>query len=306
MSTGRIRRAAAPAPRGRRRGDSREPGPGGWPLGPYLMLLPALAIFAGLFVAPMAYFFVISFWRVRIRKIIPDLTLDNYVTAFEKYLEVGVFTFSIAFTIAFITTVLSFAFAYVVRFRSGRWETALLLVSLFTLFGGYLMKIYAWKTILGVEGMLNTLLIYVGVLDEPLTVLLYSPGAVTVTLVHFLFPLALLPIYASLRGIEPIALEAARDLGASSRRVIVDVVLPQARPGLFAAFAFSFLIAAGDYITPRYIGGPDTAMVGNFIQSAFGLRFDWPLGAAMSFSIITACVLLLVLVNMALRLLERR
>ena len=305
MSAPGLREAAAPEPRGRR-GGSHERGSGARSLGLYLMLLPALAIFVGLFVAPMAYFFVISFWRVRIRKIIPDLTLDNYVTAFEKYFEVGVFTFSIAFTIALITTILSFTFAYVVRFRSGRWETVLLLTSLFTLFGGYLMKIYAWKTILGVEGMLNTLLIYVGVLDEPLTALLYSPGAVAVTLVHFLFPLALLPVYASLRSIEPIALEAARDLGANPWRVIVDVVLPQARPGLFAAFAFSFLIAAGDYITPRYIGGPDTAMIGNFIQSAFGLRFDWPLGAAMSFSIITACVLLLVLVNLTLRSLGRR
>ena len=115
-----------------------------------------------------------------------------------------------------------------------------------------------------------------------------------------------MPVYASLRGIEYIALEAGRDLGASPWRVLVDIVLPQAQAGLFAAFTFSFLIAAGDYITPRYIGGLDTVMIGNFIQSAFGLRFDWPLGAAMSFSIIASCVLLLALVRLALRGLDRR
>ena len=272
----------------------------------YLMLLPSALIFVVLFAAPMTFFFIISFWRVRVRKIIPDLTVDNYVRTLEKYLEVGIFTFSIALAIALVTTVFAFAFAYVIRFRSGRWETPLLLVSLFTLFGGYLMKIYAWKTILGVEGILNTLLVGVGILEQPLTAILYSPGAVIVTLVHFLFPLALLPIYASLRSIEYIALEAARDLGASFWRVLLDIVLPQAQPGLFAAFTFSFLIAAGDYITPRYIGGPDAVMIGNFIQSAFGLRFDWPLGAAMSFSIIASCLLLLVLVRLGLRTLDRQ
>ena len=261
--------------------------------GLYLMLLPSTVVFGALFVAPMAFFLVISFWRVRIRKIRPDFTLDNYITAFEKYFEVGVFTFSIALAIAATTTVLAFAFAYVIRFKAGRLGQVLLLISLLTMFGGYLMKIYAWKTILGVQGILNTLLITLGVISEPLTALLYTPGAVVVTLVHFLLPLALLPVYASLRGIQEISLEAARDLGANPLQMLLGIVLPQCHQGLFAAFTFSFLIAAGDYITPRYIGGPDTAMIGNFIHSNFGLRFDWPLGSAMSFSILATCAVFL-------------
>ncbi len=265
-----------------------------------LLLLPSLAVFGVLFVAPISLFFVISFWRVKLRRMIPDFTFENYVKTFNEYFEVAVFTFTIALTIAVLTTVLAFSFAYIIRFKAGRFGPLLLFIALVTLFGGYLMKVYAWKTILGIDGILNSLLLGIGVISEPLTTFLYNPGSVVITLIHFLLPLAILPIFASLRGVKDITLEAARDLGANPRQIFSGVLLPQCRQGLLAAFAFTFLIAAGDYVTPRFLGGPHTSMLGNFIQSQFGLRFDWPLGAAMSFTILVVSLGMIVAVRVLL------
>jgi spermidine/putrescine transport system permease protein len=270
------------------------------------MIGPSGAVFLLLFVAPFAFLFVVSFWRKKMFTIEPDLTLVNYAETFADYGWPLAFTLTIGLAIALTTTVLAFAFAYAIRFHAGRFGNALLFVTLITLFGGYLVKIYAWKTILGTEGILNSALLTLGLVEEPLTIFIYNPGAVVVTLTHFLLPLAVLPIYASLRGVKDSGLEAARDLGASGSRVFRDIVVPQCLPGISAAFVFSFLISAGDYVTPRYVGGPYTSMIGDFIEGQFSLRFDWPAGAAMSFTVLGGCLVLIAFAGAGLRLLRPR
>ncbi|MGH6720309.1 MAG: ABC transporter permease, partial [Alphaproteobacteria bacterium] len=141
----------------------------------YLLIAPAVAIFGVLFVLPFAYFLVISFWVVKNYQLTPDFTLANYVKTYDSYLGVGLFTLAIAAIVALAATVMSFVYAYLIRFRAGSWGAALLFVALVTLFGGYLMKIYAWKTILGNEGMLNSALQTLGIIEAPLDWLLYSP-----------------------------------------------------------------------------------------------------------------------------------
>ena len=239
----------------------------------YLVLFPSVAIFVGIFIVPLAMFFVMSFWRLQSFQIEPDFSFHNYRATIDSYLEVALFTFMMAGIIAILTTLIAFGFAYVIRFKAGRFAPVLLFSAVLTLFGGYLVKVYAWKTILGISGILNTTLLSLGIIDEPMTFLLFNPGSVVVTLTHYLLPLAVLPIYGSLRGIEDVTIEAARDLGARPHRVFTDVILPQSRAGLFAAFAFAFLISAGDYVTPRLVGGPDTTMMGSYIESVFGFRF---------------------------------
>jgi spermidine/putrescine transport system permease protein len=272
----------------------------------YLPLAPAAVVFAGLFIIPLSFFFVISFWSARAMKLTPDFTFGNYVEAWQKYAGVGAATLGIAFATAMLTTLIAFAFAYLIRFKAGRLGPALLFITLLTLFGGYLVKIYAWKSILGKDGIINSALLSLGLIDQPLTILIYNPGAVVVTLTHFLLPLAVLPIYGSLRAIEDDIIEAARDLGAEARQAARDIVLPLARPGLLTAFSLSFLIAAGDYVTPRFVGGPYTAMIGDFIETQFSLRFDWPMGSAMSFSILAAAALMVGAVGLAMNLGRRR
>jgi spermidine/putrescine transport system permease protein len=248
----------------------------------YLLLAPAALIFSTLFVLPLIYFLVISFWRVRLFKLRPDFTFVNYLQVIDLHLPTLIFTLSLAFLIAVLTTALGFTYAYLIRFKAGRWGPTLLFIALITLFGGYLMKIYAWMTILGITGVLNTALRALGLIDEPLPWLFYNVGAVVVTLINFLLPLAVLPIYASMRGITDIEMEAARDLGAGAWRRFSDVVVPRSHPGIMAGFALCFLLAAGDYLTPQLVGGK-VNMIGVQIAPQFGGLGNWPMGAAMSF-----------------------
>ena len=205
-------------------------------------------------------------------------------------------TLAVAGAVAAATTVLAFAFAYAIRFRLGRFGNAFLFVALVTLFGGYLVKIYAWKSILGSDGVLNQALLGLGLLDRPLQVLLYSFGGVAVTLTYFLLPFAVLPIYGNLRAVKDVTVEAAHDLGAGSLAVLRDVVLPQCQPGLLVAFTLAFLLSVGDYVTPRFVGG-GAAMMGTFIEGQFSVGFNWPLGSAMAFTTMAATLLIVLLVR---------
>ena len=264
-----------------------------------LQLAPASAIFLGLFVAPLSFLFVVSFWKKTLFAVAPDFVLDGYVQAFAEYWGVGLKTLVIAAATGFITSAIAFLFAYVIRFKAGRWGDLLLFVTLVTLFGGYLVKIYAWKSILGREGILNSALLASGIVGEPVGAFIYNPGAVVAALVHFLLPLAVLPVYAAMRNIQDITLEAGHDLGAGPLQVLFGIVLPQCRAGLVAAFAFSFLIAAGDYITPLFLGGTAGAMIGMFIANAFSIRFDWPLGSAMAFVMMASSLAIVLAVRLA-------
>lgn len=253
----------------------------------YLLIAPVAAIFSAIFVAPFCYFFVISFWSTRNYKLVPAFTFSNYVKTISANGGTLLFTIELAFLIAALTTVLGFYYAYLIRFKAGRFTNLFLLIAMLTLFGGYLMKIYAWKTILGNQGALNTGLMTTGLIDSPFTALFYTPGAVVITLLHFLLPLAVLPIYSSLRGITDIELEAARDLGAPPLRALFDIIVPRCRSGLIGSFALCFLVASGDYVTPALVGGTMT-MMGNVISPQFGNFFNWPLGSAMSFTTLFA------------------
>jgi len=257
-----------------------------------LLLAPATAIFLVLFVLPLAYFFVISFWRKVLFAMRPDFTFVNYGQVYDQHLATLAFTLALAFIVAVLTTTLGFVYAYIVRFKAGRWGPALLFISLITMFGGYLVKIYAWMTILGIKGVLNTALLALGVIDEPLSWLYYNAGAVVVTLVNFSLPLAILPIYASMRGITDIELEAARDLGAGGWRSFSDIVVPRSRVGITAAFGLTFLLSGGDYLTPQLVG--EVNMIGVQIAAQFGLIFNWPMGAAMSFVTLASSTLVAV------------
>jgi spermidine/putrescine transport system permease protein len=265
-----------------------------WPLA------PAGLIFVGLFAVPLGYFFVISFWSVRARIMRPDFTFKNYVATWTDYGDTLASTLLIALAISLTTTVLAFGFAYVIRFRAGRWGNALLFLTLITLFGGYLVKIYAWKSILGRDGILNLALIQLGLIEEPLSVFIYNANGVVITLTYFLLPFAVLPIYGNMRSIRDVTLEASRDLGAGPWATMRKVVLPQCERGILVAFMFTFLIAAGDYVTPRFVGG-GAAMMGQFIETQFSLGFNWPMGSAMAFTVMATSLMAVLVFRGVLR-----
>ncbi len=179
-----------------------------------------------LFIAPMAFFVVVSFWQVEYFELSTEPTIVNYRDVFANYWHAMGFTVVVATATALLTTMLGFVFSFLARFRAGEWAQVLLFIVLITLFGGYLMKIYAWKTILGNEGVLNSALMAMGIISSPITSLLGSPQAVVLTLMHFSLPFAVLPIYASMRGIADSEVEARarpwrRALADPLRTVIV-------------------------------------------------------------------------------------
>ena len=270
----------------------------------YWLVAPSALVFCVLFIAPMAFFVVVSFWRVEYFEMSTEPTIANYRDVFANYWRVMGFTVVLATATALLTTVLGFVFSFLARFRAGEWAQALLFIVLVTLFGGYLMKIYAWKTILGNEGVLNSALMAAGIISSPITSLLYSPQAVVVTLMHFNLPFAVLPIYASMRGIADSEVEAARDLGAGRWPVLSTVIVPRCQSGIVAAFSFVFLMVAGDYVTPLLVGGKQT-MIGNLIAPQFGAQFNWPLGAAMSMVMLIAAMVIIYLFRMLIALWSR-
>ena len=263
-------------------------------------VLPALALWAALFALPLFFFFIVSFWSVRGLAMRPDFTLQNYWASLRDYGDVLIGTMLIGLITAFVTTVIAFFFAFAIRFRAGRFGNALLFVTLIALFGGYLVKIYAWKSILGRDGIINAALLGLGLIDEPLSVFIYNTNSVVITLTYFLLPFAVLPIYGSMRSIPEDFLEAARDLGAGPLRAATDIVLPLSEKGLSVAFLMAFLVSVGDYVTPRYVGG-GASMMGHFIETQFSFGFNWPMGSAMSFTLMAASLIVYLLLRALFR-----
>jgi spermidine/putrescine transport system permease protein len=270
-----------------------------------MLVAPSLLIFIGLFVAPTLYFLLVSFWRFESYELIREFNLDNYREVAADYLRLGIYTLVIAGIISLLAVTLGFVYAYVARFNAGRFGSVMLFVALISLFGGYLMKVYAWRTILGMEGIINNALLASGIVSEPVTWLLYNPPSVVLTLTNFLFPFAMLPIFASMQSIQDSELESARDLGAPWTAILFDHVVPRCKTGIITGFALCFLISCGDWVTPVLVGGRMT-MLGNLIAAQFGEFLNWPLGAAMSFSLLAAAFLVVLAFSQLMRIFDAR
>lgn len=240
--------------------------------------------------APLAAFLVYSFWRVENNQLVADFTLANYLEFFrnEIYPRVFVGTLKLAGQVMAIGLLLGYPVAYFIWRRRGRWRYALLLVSVVPLFMSYIIKLYAMRSILGLNGFLNKALVAVGLLDAPSMALLYNQRAVLVTMAVVYLPFAILPVFLSLERIPVGLLNASADLGARPWKTFRHVVLPLSLPGTIVGGLFVFILAMGDFVTPQMVGGTVGFTYGRVVQSQFGMGFNWPLGAAL------AVVLLLV------------
>ena len=163
-----------------------------------------------------------------------------------------------------------------------RRKTLWLLLITIPFWSSYLLRVFAWKLILGFNGVMNSALLSVGLIDAPLTFLLYNEFAVVLTLAHAWAPFAILPIYVSIQKIDRSLLEAATDLGNSRLQRFLRVTLPLTIPGIIAACLIIFIPTVGDYVTPSLVGGSDGKMIANLIQVQFGAANNWPLGATLS------------------------
>jgi spermidine/putrescine transport system permease protein len=257
-----------------------------------LVSLPPLLWVSLFLLLPYALMFAHSFWAVKDGLLVHHWNLDNYKTLFAKpvYLEVLLRTMRIAASVTLCSLLLGYPLAYCLSFHSGARKELLYQLVIVPLWVSYLVRGYAWKTILGSEGVLNGFLQYLHLTHEPVSFLLYSPFAVVLMLTHIYTPFVFLPIYAALEHIPRPLVEASQDLGASSMQTFLRIILPLSLPGLIAGGTFAFVLSLGDFLAPLLVGGASGTMIANVVQSLFGAAYDWPLGAAIS-----VCILLVVI-----------
>jgi len=260
-----------------------------------LVSLPPLLWVVAFLLLPYALMFAHSFWAVHDGVLVHQWNLQNYKTLFENplYFQVLLRTMRIAASVTLCSLLLGYPLAYYLAFHAGGRKDLLYQLVIVPLWVSYLVRGYAWKTILGSEGVLNGFLQYLHLTKEPLAFLLYSPFSVVLMLTHIYTPFVFLPIYAALEHIPRPLLEASHDLGAGRAQTFFRVILPLSIPGLLAGATFAFVLSLGDFLAPLLVGGPSGTMIANVVQTLFGAAFDWPLGAAISVGILVITISLL-------------
>lgn len=274
-----------------------------------------------LMAVPLLAIILFSFWTQDFLSIDRTFTLDNYREAFATerwiageglwqnlqniantiYLTLLGRSLYVAILVTLVTVVLAYPVAYFISFhvRPSRKALWIFLITI-PFWTSYLIRVYLWKVILGYNGVVNTSLIQVGLIEEPLSFILYNVNAVIITLAHAFAPFAILPIYVALEKIDRSLLEASQDLGETKLTTFLRVTLPLSVPGIVAAVLIVLIPTIGDYVTPDLMGGPGGKLMANMIQTQFMSLNNAPLGATLaiiSMVSVTLVALLFVALN---------
>jgi spermidine/putrescine transport system permease protein len=218
------------------------------PLGLYMFVF---------FVVPVGIFLLYSFWTVREWDVVRVWNLANYREVFASpvYPRLIMRSLAVGAVTAVLSVLVVYPLAYTLVFRLERYRDLILFLLTLSLFSNYVVRIYAWRSVLSANGLVNYLLMSVGLADGPRSYLMHTPWAVVLVLLNVYIPFATLPIFSALLNVERELLDAAADLGASPLRAFWQVTLPLSMPGVVAAFSFIFLLSAGDFVTPELVGG---------------------------------------------------
>ena len=253
----------------------------------FLLLSPTLSVMLALMIVPMIWLVGLSFATQNYFEIDYTFTLNNYATFFDFvdspiYIVLLLRSIRMSLTATIVVVLLAYPMAYFLAFRVTRHKLIWIILITVPFWTSYLLRVFAWKVILGYQGVINSGLQELGLIEEPLEFLLYNPTAVTITLAHAWAAFAILPIYVSLEKIDRSLLEAATDLGDNPVQRFFRVTLPLSMPGTIAATLLVFIPTVGDYVTPSLVGGTSGIMIGNVIASLFGKANNQPLGSAVS------------------------
>ncbi|QKC98508.1 ABC transporter permease [Mesorhizobium sp. NZP2298] len=248
-----------------------------------ILAAPAAIYMLLFFVVPAILLFSYSFWMSSGFRIVPDFVLTNYISAIRSplFLRVTYNAIVIGLITASVTLCLSIPVGYYLTYVA-RSKIIFYLI-LVTWFSSYLVRIYAWRTLLGTNGLLNAVLLQLGIVHTPVQAFLFSPFAVAITLTHIYLPFAILMVVSAMSEIKAELIEASRDLGTSALGAFFRVVAPNAAQGLVGAFMLTFILVAGDYVTPQMVGGSSGQTTGLLIADQFRKTGNWPLGAAQAF-----------------------
>ena len=255
-----------------------------------------------LLAAPLLLIFLLGFWTQDYLVLDRSFKLDNYIEAWSHplYRVLMLRSLGISAVVTLATVLLAYPMAYFISFYGGNHKALWLFLVTIPFWTSYLLRVFLWKVILGYNGVLNSTLEWLGLIEEPLTFILYNVNAVVITLTHAWAPFAILPIFVTLEKIDRSLLESAMDLGDSPLRRFLHVTLPLSMPGVVAAALIIFIPTIGDYVTPRLVGGKDGLMIANMIQVQFSKANNAPLGAALAVSamgIVSMVALLFVALN---------
>jgi len=267
-----------------------------------VLTTPVTLLIALFCLAPLAVLFAYSFFRVNFVSIDTHASLANYIkvassdtyrTLIAKALGTGVL-------VAIITAIIGYPVAFFIAKRVVALKSALLTALLIPLYTGDLVRIFAWRVVLGAEGVVNSFLIWLGIISEPIWALLFSPTASLIVLTYNFLPFMVLGLWLGVESLDDRLIEAAADLGAGRVATFLRVVLPLTLPGLAAGGLMVFILVIGDYLTPQLIGGSSGVTVISVINDLFGTAFDWPLGSAIAWSLLAAMLALVAAVGLAL------
>jgi spermidine/putrescine transport system permease protein len=256
------------------------------PPGLYMLLL---------FLLPLGIMAVFSLRAGTIGEARHTFTLEHYrqFLANASYHRLLWRSAGIALVIASISVVMAYPLAYYLVFRAGPRRFALLTLIIVPTWTSYLLRIFAWKLILGSNGILNTFLLWAGLIEKAAPILLYSRLAVIITLIYVWVPFVALPIFAALERIDHSLLEASADLGSAPWETFLRVTLPLSLPGVLGGFFFCLIPTLGEFVTPLLVGGGQGAMYGNLIQDQFVRALNWPMGSVMSLAMLAAVLVLI-------------
>ena len=235
-------------------------------------------------VLPFFLFFIYSFWRVENEFIVRQYSLTNYIRFFSTSLYPVLLwnSIQIALGVSALTFILGYPLALFISRQRGRTKAVMYMAVIIPLLTSYIVRIYAMRLVLGSDGVINSLLLILRVIQQPLEFLLFSRFAIFVTLCVILAPFMVMPIYTSLEKIPKSYIEASRDLGSSEFTTFWRIIFPLSLPGVIAGFMFVFILSLGDFLTPILVGGTTGVTISKVIQEEFGFAYNWPMGSALS------------------------
>ena len=250
----------------------------------FALMSPTFLFALAMLGAPILVVVAHSFWTQDYLTIDRTFTLENYRIALTEpiYRDLLMRSLILSFTVSVTTVALAYPVAYFISFYGGRHKNLWLFLLIIPAWTSYLLRVMSWKVILGYNGVLNSALMGLGIIDEPSTAFLYNTNSVLITLTHAWAVFAILPIFVSLEKVDRTLLEAATDLGDGPIRRFLRVTLPLTMPGIIAALLIVMIPTVGDYVTPKMVGGKDGVMIANAIEVQFKRGANWPLGAALS------------------------
>lgn len=254
----------------------------------YGILAPVIIWIVLFLIFPYINLFLYSLWRNGPFSVIHEFTGTNYAKFFTPGRNTGapvlvlLNTLRIAALVTVFSVLISFPLAYFINFKVKKYKQTFYMLSIIPLWISYVMRAYSWRIILGTNGMLNSFLLWMGIIKEPSSAFLFSDISVIVAMVHIYTPFVIMPMYTAMEQIPRNLLEASKDLGKGSLMTFINIVVPLSLPGIITGATYAFSLSMGDYLAPSLLGGATSSTkIANIVQLQFGTSNNWPYGAAI-------------------------